>query len=116
MKVTKAQLTLAIIILGLALAAMVYLVSRSWSRTMGSYDRPYTEIRVGESREPVVAMMGEPKSVTDCSHTPFSDKKLEAEYRSKCFQEYEYVEFLARYTISFDRNGLVIYKSKAVSP
>ena len=83
---------------------------------MGSYDRAYTAIRVGDSREAVVAVMGKPQSVTDCSYTPFADKKSEAEFLSKCFQEYEYVELMARYMIAFDRNGAVIHKSKAVSP
>jgi hypothetical protein len=83
---------------------------------MDRYDRAYAPIKVGDSRDAVVAAMGKPHAVTDCSYTAFSDKKMEAEFRSKCFQEYEYVELMARYTISFDRNGAVIFKSKAVSP
>jgi hypothetical protein len=60
---------------GLAVAAMLYLFSRV--RRMASYDPVYAAIKVGDSREAVVAAMGEPQTVTDCSHTPFSDKKLE---------------------------------------
>ena len=116
MKVTRAQLALIIITLGLAVAAALYLVFESWSRRRGSYDAAYTAIKVGDTREALVAVIGEPQTVTDCSNTPFSDKRLEAEYRSKCFQEYEYVELMARYKISFDRKGTVIHKSKAVSP
>ncbi len=116
MKVTSTKLALIIIILGLAVAAMLYFAFQSWSRRMGSYDRAYTAVKVGDSRETVVAAMGEPRAITNCSYTQFSDKKLEAEFRSKCFQEYEYVELMARYTISFDRNGAVIHKSMAVSP
>ena len=116
MKVTRAQIAVMIVTLGLAVAATLYFVFRSWSRRMGDYDRAYTAITVGDSREEVVAAMGEPQAVTDCSYTPFADKKLDAEFRSKCFQQYEYVELMARYTISFDRNGMVFNKSTAVSP
>jgi preprotein translocase subunit YajC len=115
-KVTKTQMAVMIVTLVLAVAAMLYFVFRSWSRRMGDYQRAYTAITVGDSREEVVAAMGEPQAVTDCSATPFADKKLEAEFRSKCFQQYEYVQLMARYTISFDGNGTVINKSKAVSP
>jgi hypothetical protein len=115
-KVTRGQWALTIITLGLALAAMLYFVFKIWPRKIDTYDRAYTAIRVGDSREEIVTAMGEPQTVTDCSNTPFSDKKLEAEYRSKCFQEYEYVELMARYKISFDQEGTVIHKSKAVSP
>jgi hypothetical protein len=115
-KVTRSQLALIVITLALAGTATLYFVFKSWPRRMGSYDGAYTAIKVGDSREAVVTAMGEPQAVTDCSYTPFADKKLEAEFRSKCVQEYEYVEFMARYTISFDRNGAVIHKSKAVSP
>jgi hypothetical protein len=109
---------LIVVILGLALATIMYLVfiTRSRNQRIERYRRAYAEIKVGDSREAVTAAMGEPQAVTDCSYTPFSDKKLEAEFRSKCFQKCEYVEFMVRYTISFDRNGAVIYKSKAVSP
>ena len=105
-----------IVTLGLAVAAMLYFVLRSWSLRTAAYERAYTAIRVGDSRDAVVAAMGEPQAVTDCSYNPFSDKKLEAEFRSKCFQQYEYVQLMARYTISFDGNGTVINKSTAVSP
>ena len=116
MKVTRNQLALIIITLCLAVGVTLYFVFKSWSRRSGSYERAYTAIRVGDSRQAVVAAMGEPQMVKNCSYTPFSDEKLEAEFRSKCFQEYEYVELMARYTIAFDRNGAVIHKSMAVSP
>lgn len=116
MKVTRVQLALITGILGLAVAAMLYFVFKSWWRSMGYYERAYAAIKVGDSRDTVVAAMGEPQAVRDCSNTPFSDKQLEAEFRSKCFQQYEYVELMARYTISFDQTGAIIHKSKVVSP
>lgn len=116
MNVKRAQRALVIVLLGLAVAATLYFAFENWSRKIGSYDHAYTAINVGDSRDAVVATMGEPQAVRDCSYTPFSDKKLEAEYRSKCSQEYEYVELMARYIISFDGKGTVIHKSKGISP
>lgn len=117
MRVKRAQV-LIVVILALALATIVYLVfiTRARSQRIERYRRAYAEIKIGDSRDAIVALMGEPHEVTGCPYTPFADPKEEAEFRSKCFQEYEYVELMVRYTISFDRSGAVIYKSKAVSP
>lgn len=94
---------------------MVFL---GWSRhqKIERLRRAYEAIKIGDTREAVVTEMGEPQSVTDCPGGAFSDKIKEAEFRSKCFQQYKYVRWMAVYTISFDRGGAVFNKSKAVSP
>ena|SRR6266851_3826872 len=109
---------LVIVTVSLLALAGVYLnkVIRSRRQRIDKYDRAYEGLKIGDSRAVVVSAMGEPHEVTGCPYTPFADPKEEAEFRSKCFQEYEYVELMVRYTISFDRSGAVIYKSKAVSP
>src|SRR5262249_43038897 len=106
------------IILALALATIGYLVflTRSRNQRIEKFHRAYEQIKVRDSRDAVVAAMGAPHSVRGCPYTPFTDTKKEAEFRSKCFQQYRYVFFLAEYTISFDREGMVINKSDAVSP
>jgi hypothetical protein len=106
------------VIVALALATIVYLVFmiRSRNQRIERYRRAYAQIKVGDSRNEVVTAMGEPHQVGDCPSTPFADPKLEAEFRSKCFQQFLYFSLMARYTISFDRNGAVINKSTAVSP
>ena len=115
----RVKRTQVLIVVTLALAGIIgYLVFLSWSRhqKIERFRRAYEAIKVGDSREAVVSGMGEPEAVTDCPEVPFSDKKKEAEFRSKCFQQYKYVRLMAVYTISFDRSGAVFNKSKIVSP
>lgn len=106
------------LILALAVALILYLFAANWSRRQRNerLERGFAAIQIGDSRDAVVAAMGQPHSVEDCSFTPFSDPKLEAEFRSKCFQQYRYVVLMKVYTISFDRNRTVIAKSDVVSP
>ena len=106
------------LILALAVAVVLYLFSTTWSQRQRNerFERGFAAIKTGDSRDAVVAAMGNPHAVEDCPFTPFSDKKMEAEFRSKCFQQYRYVLLMKVYTISFDRTGTVIYKSSVVSP
>ena len=106
-----------LLILVLAVAVVLYLFSSIWSRRQMTerYERGFATIQTGDSRDAVVAAMGEPHSVADCPFTPFADPKMEAEFRSKCFQQYRYVVFMKVYTISFDRTGAVIHKTSDVS-
>lgn len=106
------------LILALVVAVILYSVSLEWSRRQRNarFERGYAAIQAGDSREAVVAAMGEPARVEDCPFTPFADPKMEAEFRAKCFQQYRYVVFMKVYTISFDRSGAVINKSSVVSP
>ena len=109
---------LIVVILALTLATVAYLVflNRSRNQRIERYSQAYAEIKIGDSRDAVVAAMGKPHEVTDCPYTPFADPEKEAEFRSKCFQQYRYSLLMREYTISFDRNGAVINKSSAVSP
>ncbi len=106
------------LILALLVAVILYLVSSAWSRRQRNerYERAFAAIKTGDSRDAVVAAMGNPHAVEDCPYTPFADKKMEAEFRSKCFQQYRYILLMKVYTISFDRTGTVINKSDVVSP
>jgi hypothetical protein len=106
------------IILALAVAVILYLVSLSWSRRQRTerLERGYVGIKIGDSRDAVIAAMGQPHTVADCPSTPFADPKMEAEFRSKCYQQYRYILLVKVYTISFDRTGTVINKSDVVSP
>jgi hypothetical protein len=106
------------IILALAVAVILYLVSSSWSRRQRTerLERGYVAIKLGDSRDAVIAAMGQPHDVADCPYTPFSDQKMEEEFRLKCFQQYRYIVLMKVYTISLDRTGTVINKTDVVSP
>lgn len=107
--------TIILVIIGIT--ATLYLVFITWSRkqSIEKFNRAYEAIKVGDSRDAVVAALGKPQEVTSCP--PYTGvPKMEAEFRSKCFQQYEYISLMARRTVYFDRNGAVIGKSTAVSP
>ncbi len=116
MRVKRSQLLIVVLVLGLATILYLVFVTRSRNQRIEKYRRAYAEIKVGALRDSVVAAMGEPHEVTGCPYTPFADPKKEAEFRSKCFEQYRYGFFMREYTISFDRNGAVIGKSTSVSP
>jgi hypothetical protein len=85
-------------------------------RTARKYEQAYPQIKLGDSKESVVNLMGEPTTMTDCVFPWFADEKREAEYRSSCKKLYIYEVFPVDYTISFDKKGKVINKTTAVSP
>jgi len=106
-----------IIVLALGITASLYFVFivRSRQQRIEQFNHAYEAIRVGDSRESVVAALGQPHKITNCpSYSGLP--KMDAEFQSKCFQEFEYISFMARHTIYFDRNGVVIHKTIAVSP
>lgn len=110
-----------LLVLGILTAAIVlvgYLALKSIShrRTVKKYEDSYSKIKVGDSKEIVVAVMGHPTKISECVFPWFPDEKREAEYRSNCKELYEYELFPVSYTISFGKNGKVINKTRAVSP
>ncbi|MEK6280584.1 MAG: hypothetical protein AABN95_09555 [Acidobacteriota bacterium] len=64
----------------------------------------------------LLGVMGTPTRISECVYPWFGDEKREAEYRSNCQELYEYELFPLSYTISLDKNGKVINKTRAVSP
>jgi len=106
-----------IIVLALGITASLYFVLtvRSRQQRIDQFNRAYEAIKVGDSRDTVVAALGKPHTITNCpSYNGLP--KMDTEFQAKCFQEFEYVSFMARHTIYFDRNGVVIHKTIAVSP
>jgi hypothetical protein len=116
-KLTKTRRVIIPIVIAMGITATVYLVVITWARRQSSenFDRAYEAIKVGDSRDAVVAALGKPDEVTNCP-TYAGAPKMNAEFRTKCFQQYEYFSFMARRTIYFDQNGVVINKTIAVSP
>ena len=89
----------------------------SHRRIVRAYERGYPQIKVGDSKDIVIKLMGKPSRITDCVYPWFSDEKTEAEYRSNSKELYHYEEiFPVDYTISFDKEERVINKTTAVSP
>jgi hypothetical protein len=106
------------VIVTLTVAGTIYITVTvvSHRRIARKYERGYPQIKLGDSKEVVLTLMGEPSRITDCVHPWFPDEKTEAEYRSKCKELHFYEVFPVDYTVSFDEKGSVINKTSAVSP
>jgi hypothetical protein len=103
----------------LAVAGVVCLlvyITVSHRRRVERYDFGYSQIKVGDSKQSVTSLMGEPARVGRCGYTPFNDKKAEEQFRAKCAEQYTYEILLQDYVISFDKDGTVVGKSSATSP
>jgi hypothetical protein len=81
------------------------------------YENGYAQIKVGDSKESVVAGMGKPDRVDFCRtvsspHDTAEDKK----YQEQCVEQYWYNSLLKPYLISFDKENRVVSKAYEVSP
>lgn len=115
MKLKRTWLVILAITIGITAVLYLVFITRARKQGMEKFARAYEAIKIGDSRDAVVAALGEPNEVTKCP--PYAGApKMEEEFQSKCFQQYEYFSFMARRTIYFDRDGAVIGKSTAVSP
>lgn len=107
---------LGIIAAAIVAAGYLVLTSVSRNRIAKKYEDGYAQIKVGDSKETVIGVLGQPTRMSECVYPWFTDQKLEAEYRSNCKEVYEYDIFPVSYTISFEKKGQVINKTRAVSP
>lgn len=99
-----------ILVVSAYLLAMQYLKGRRYENGQG-------QIKVGDSKESVVAKMGKPDRVDICRtvsspHDTAEDKK----YQEQCVEQYWYNSFLKPYVISFDKERRVLAKGYQVSP
>ncbi|MEK6280592.1 MAG: hypothetical protein AABN95_09595 [Acidobacteriota bacterium] len=110
-----------LVVIGILAATIVSvsyfaLTTVSHRRTARKYEDGYSQIKVGDSKDLLLGAMGKPTRISECVYPWFADEKREAEYRSNCKELYEYELFPVSYTISLDKNGRVINKTRAVSP
>jgi hypothetical protein len=105
-------------VLAVVIAGAIYFVSMAVShhRMVERYDFGYSQIKIGDSKQSVTSLMGEPARIEPCGFTPFNDKQAEEQFRAKCAEQYTYEVLLKQYVISFDTTGTVLGKNNAVSP
>ncbi len=111
----KKLLTVLVVVLsaGLLYGILLAVTDVIFSRR---YERAYPQIRIGDSKDLVTKLMGQPSHTANCDYAAFPDLKTDLEYRKACAQQYWYEVFLQNYVISFDKEGRVIAKNSAVSP
>ena len=94
--------------------AVLGLVTESRSER---YERGYNKIQIGDSKQSVIDMMGEP----DERHWCFplrtdNDTPERKRFHERCVEKYHYVTFLKPYIVTFDKDNRVSGKGYMISP
>ena len=78
----------------------------------GKWERGYSQIEAGDSKDKVVAILGKPTEIKDCHSTRYS---APPEIWQKCAEEYWYIAFLQEWGYVIDKDGKVLSKWHSVS-
>jgi len=100
----------------LVLCSPLLYVANDW-RLKNKYERGMNQILVGDSKEAVITLMGEPDSRNWCYPSPTDhDTPERKRFHERCVDEYQYDIFLTSYVVTFDKDSRVSGKNKMVSP
>ncbi len=105
MKALKILALVLVIVLGLAVFGL----------TLKSYvekrvnENNYSRIQIGDSKQELVRLYGEPDEITDCSNYK-KPSYIEA-VRRDCVEVYWYRAFLEQWIFFFDKDGKVVHKA-----
>lgn len=106
------------IVAALILVVSAYLLLMQYLKGR-KYENGYAQIKVGDSRQSVVALMGKPDRIESCdvgSKSKPNENIEEKRYREQCVEEYWYDTFMHPYGIAFDKQNRVLAKGYQVSP
>jgi|SRR5215208_1878812 len=81
----------------------------SWFVRRKAFESNYSQIQIGDSKQKVVQLYGQPEETSDCS----KDKRpgdLEV-IQTRCVDVYWYRSFLKQWIFFFDKDGKVIHKA-----
>jgi hypothetical protein len=93
------------------------LYSANQYRLKKKYERAFKQIQIGDSKQRVVSLMGEPDERRWCYPLPASDDTPERKrFHDECVDQYWYITFLKPYYVSFDRNNQVSGTGYTISP
>jgi hypothetical protein len=116
MYLTKKITYTSLIIAGVFLIILAYLGLNAYL-TRKKLDTGYAQIKIGDPKESVVALMGVPDRIEGCNvGSKANENGKEKNYREQCAQEYWYDTFLHPYGIAFDKQDRVLAKGYQVSP
>jgi hypothetical protein len=110
-------LKFSVIMLVLLLLGSPLLYAGNEYRLKKKYERALRQIQIGDSKQRVVSLMGEPDETLWCYPFPTADDTPELKrFHEQCVDQYWYFTFLKPYYISFDRNNQVSGKDYMISP
>ena len=101
MKVSYKKLLLCLAIaVGISVIYKIYRILPQNNPKNRQYENAYLQVNVGDSKEKVTSLFGEPKTIENCP-----------EYEEgKCAEVYRYVGFIEAWGIMFDKNEKVYFK------
>jgi len=99
--------------IALAVLAIVLLLIGAWIIRARKYERGYAQVGNGDSKQKIIASMGEPSKVEDCHYFMYSS--VDVRDKERCVEMYWYGLFPDEYIFVLDKDGLVIYKFHNVS-
>lgn len=81
------------------------------------HQKGFDQIKIGDSKESVIAVMGAPDTVEICRTVSSPNDTVEDKnYQEHCAEQYKYNSPLQPYVVSFDKNNRVLAKGYQVSP
>jgi hypothetical protein len=94
------------------------LLSAGVAYELTRYDREYTRLTRGSTREEVLKRFGKPGDIRKCDPTATWEGEPEGKTSITCVEEFWYFSKLGfkQWAIGFDKNGRVVTKNYLVSP
>ena len=105
----------------LAIFLMVVGVPIFWAanqyRLKKRYNYGLSQIRMGDSKQKVIVLMGQPDATNNCAILGSPSLNPDGQPRDGgCKEDYRYFTFLKPYIVTFDQKDRVIWKGYQVSP
>lgn len=77
----------------------------------------HAQIQVGDSKQKVIALMGQPDRIEKCNDLDtWALTPEQRKYKEQCTDTYIYDTFLRRDDVVFDKNNIVMAKYVSMSP
>ena len=95
----------AIIILGVATSALAF----SWYVQRRAYENSYSQINVGDSKQKLISIYGQPSETTDCSN--YKRPSYIDALRKDCVEVYWYRSLLEQWIFFLDKDGKIVHKA-----
>lgn len=102
MKRSKVIISVGLVFLVIAVGAFAF-SNEVRRKTMST---AFAKVQIGDTKESVVQMLGQPEEVQNCYDSDLSD-----DLSKRCVETYWYTSFLERWGFSFTKDGKLIDKT-----
>ena len=106
----KGKIGAAIVLIAVAAPVILFGASRI---LRNRFEARFSEVSAGQTREELLALLGEPSVTEQCSGPVYSDEKRIV---GTCSQNWRYAGFIEVWGVQVDKDGRVLNKYYNVSP